>query len=119
MAEPKLLGAVRSLDGNAEFLPQLGGATGMVDVAMGEPDLFHRHSGFGDRLAHARKIAAGIDDDRAHRLRAPHQGAVLLELGDRNNGGADVFHDDLAGALPVPHGPPAAALASAISFHTR
>src|SRR6516165_9998039 len=34
MAEPKLLGAVRSLDGNPEFLPQLGGAAGVVDVAM-------------------------------------------------------------------------------------
>src|SRR5271169_5781677 len=101
MAEPKLLGEVRSFDGNAEFLPQLGGTAGMVDMAMGEPDLLHRHLGFGDRLAQAREIAAGIDDHRAHGLRAPQQRAVLLEVGDRNNGGADVFHADLTGALPV------------------
>ena len=115
-AEQELLGAVRPLDRDAEFLPQLGGAAGMVDVAMGEPDFFHRHLGFGDRLAQARKSPPGSMTTARRVCRAPHQRAVLLKGGDRNDRGADVFHADLTDALPAPH-LPAAALTSAISFH--
>src|SRR3546814_15172401 len=59
----------------------------MVDVAMGDEDLFDGYAMFGGRRLQPVQIAAGIDKCALHRPRAPEQRAILLERGDWNDDG--------------------------------
>ena len=61
----------------------------MIDMAVGQPDLFHGDTGLLDRFQNLRHIAAGVDHDRLLGGLAPDDGAVLLKQRHR--------HDDRAG----------------------
>src|SRR5688572_2884241 len=59
----------------------------MVDMAMGEQDLLDRDAMLGGGVEPV-EVPTGIDKCAEHRLRAPQQGAVLLQRGDRDDGGS-------------------------------
>ena len=71
----------------AELLLQLGGAAGMIDVAVGEQDLLDRHADLGDRRLDAVEVAARVDHRALLGLLVPEQRAVLLERRDGHDGG--------------------------------
>src|ERR1700674_1051968 len=79
--EQKPVGAVRPLDRHvttrAETLLELGGAAGVIDMTMGEPDLIDAHTGLRDRILDPRQIASRVDHGRAPGRLAPQDGAVL------------------------------------------
>ena len=64
---------------------QFGGAADMVDMAMGQPDLFDGHVGLLDRRLNLRNVAAGVDHHGLSGGFAPYQRAVLLEQRYRND----------------------------------
>jgi len=79
---------VRPLDGDAaELLLELGRARGVIDVAVSEEDLLHRHAGFGDGRLDAVEVAAGVHHRAALAGLVPDQGAVLLERRDGDDRG--------------------------------
>jgi hypothetical protein len=90
--EEEAVGAMRSLDRDAEPVPQFGGAARVIDMAVGEQDLLHCHARLGDRVGDAIEVAARIDDGGPLRRLAPQEGAVLLERRDRDDDGAQVVH---------------------------
>ena len=77
--DPELVARVRADDGQAEPLAQLGGAAGMVDVRVGEPDLRRRHAQLAQRRLDTRQVTARIDDRGLPGGFAPDDGAVLRE----------------------------------------
>ena len=71
---------MRPFDGNAaQLLLELGGAAGVIDVAVREEDLFGRDAGLGDAGLDPIEVAAGVDDGALLALLVPQQRAVLLE----------------------------------------
>ena len=61
----------------------------MVDMAVGEQDLFDRDARRRDGLLDPVEIASRIDHGGPFRGLAPHERAILLERGDGHDGGAD------------------------------
>ena len=61
----------------------------MIDMTMGEEDLLDRHALLRGCGLEPVEIAARIDKGAPHGLRAPKQGAVLLERRDRDDGCLD------------------------------
>jgi hypothetical protein len=59
----------------------------MVDVAMRQQDLLHRHAGLLDAGLDSIEVAAGIDHNAVLARLVPQQRAVLLERRDGNDGG--------------------------------
>ena len=53
---------MRTFDRDAELVRELGGAAGMIDMAVGEQDLLDRDPRLVDRLEDRVDIAARIDD---------------------------------------------------------
>ena len=88
IVEQELVGDMRALDRHLQRVAQFGGAADMVDMAMGQPDLFDRDIGLLDRRLDLRHVAAGIDHHGLLGGLAPQQRAVLLEQGHRDDGGA-------------------------------
>ena len=74
--EPVIL--VRPLDRHAQVVGQHARLAAMVDMAMGDEQLFDRDAMLLRRLLEHRQVAAGIDEGAAHRVRAPEQRAILL-----------------------------------------
>jgi len=68
---------------------QLGRAAGVVEVAVGDPDLLHRQPLLGDRGQQPRNLAARIDHRGLLRLLAPDDGAILLQRRHRRDEGLD------------------------------
>jgi hypothetical protein len=80
--DPELVTRVRADDGQLHLTRQRAGATGVVDVRMGQQDLRQRQlQGLG-RGPDARQVATGVDDGGLQGLVAPDEAAVLLEGGD-------------------------------------
>ena len=89
---------VRPLDGDAEPLLQLGGAAGMVDMAMRQQDLLDLDALRVDRGLDPIQITSGIDHSADLGGVVPNQGTILLERGDRDDRGAGRGgHADSAG----------------------
>ena len=88
-----LVGLVRTDDVDAEMLFQFLRAGGMVDMAVGQQNLFNRHADLFDGIADAVDLSARIDDDAALGIIVPQKRAVLLELGDDDDSGAQSGHD--------------------------
>ena len=80
--DPELVARVRADDGQAQPRAQLGRATGVVDVGVGEPDLLQVDAQLLHRRLDARQVATGVDDGGLLRGIAPDDGAVLRERGD-------------------------------------
>ena len=74
------------------FSWQFGGAAGVVQMAVGEPDALDGDAGLGDGGEDLIDVAAGIDDDRLLGGVVPQDGAVLLEWGDRYHGTSECAH---------------------------
>ena len=77
--DPKLIPWVRPDDGQLQSLSQLGGATRVVDVRMGDPN---RHQFDAQLLASVLEhiqVATRVDDGRGHALVLPDHRAVLLK----------------------------------------
>ena len=79
---PKLIALVWADDGQAKLVGQVGCGACVVDVRVGEPDLFKRHAQLFARIFQHRQVATGVDDGTLHGVIAPDDGAVLLEGGD-------------------------------------
>ena len=60
----------------------------MVDMAVGQPDLFNGDAGLLDRFLNLRHVAAGVDHHGLLGGFAPDDGAVLLEQRHRHDDGA-------------------------------
>ena len=69
---PELVAFVRPDDGQVQFCRQLGHATGMVDVRMGQPNGLQFKASVRDCFGEPIKIAAGVDDCGLVGFTAPH-----------------------------------------------
>src|SRR3984893_5503360 len=87
--EQELVGDVRADDVNLQRVPQLGGAADMIDMTMGEPDLFDGDAGLLDRCLDFWNVAAWVDHDSFFGGLTPQDRAVLLEqrYGDDDRAG--------------------------------
>ncbi|MNT36811.1 hypothetical protein D3C72_1729160 [compost metagenome] len=74
-------------DGQRQPLCQLARAARVVDVGVGEPDLFERDAQTLDFCEQHIQVAAGVDHGRLVGGVAPDEGAVLLK---RGNGDGEV-----------------------------
>jgi hypothetical protein len=80
--DPELVGFVRADDGQAQPLGQLTGSASVVDVGVGEPDLFQLQTQSRHLFKQQVEVATGVDDRRLPGLVAPDQGTVLRKGGD-------------------------------------
>src|SRR5216683_6955225 len=96
------VGAVRSLDRHAQAFLQFRRAAGVVDVAVGQPDLFHGHAGLADRALDLGEVAARIDDRAPLARLRPQQRAVLLKRRDRDDDGPSLGHALCSDAWELP-----------------
>src|SRR5690606_31434598 len=71
------------------------GAAGMVDMAMGEPDLLDPEAIAFDRVEDGLHIAAGIDHHTDLAVGIEQQRAILLEWRHRNDTGLQSTHREL------------------------
>jgi hypothetical protein len=76
---PKLITGVGADDGQLVFLGQIGGGTRMVNVRVGDPNLFERHTQLSTGIFQQGQITPGVDDGPLHRVITPDDGAILLE----------------------------------------
>ena len=76
---------MRALDLHLQRVAQIGGATDMVDMAVGEPDLLDRDAGLLDRLQNFGNVPAGVDHHGLLGRLVPDDGAVLLEQRHRHD----------------------------------
>lgn len=79
---PELVTRVGANDGQREPLCQLARAARVVDVGVGEPDLFEREVKTFYFSEQHLQVAAGVDHGGFVGGVAPDEGAVLLESGD-------------------------------------
>lgn len=79
---PKLIALMGPDDGQAQLLGQVGGGTCVVDVGVGEPNLFQPDTELLAGVLQHGQIATGVDDGGLVRFIAPNDGTVLLEGGD-------------------------------------
>src|SRR5690606_3925738 len=87
--DPEAVGFVRAFDGNAELLCELARLSSMIDVAVREQDLLDRNPRLLGRCLELRQVAAGVDEGGAVGLRAPQQGAILLQRRNRRDRGLE------------------------------
>ena len=85
---------VRADHRDPQRLAQLVGAAGMVDMAVGNPDLLQRDAVFADDLQDHLDVTAGVDDDALLAVHIEENRAVLLEGGDGDDPGLQHAHDD-------------------------
>src|SRR4051812_41609782 len=83
--DPEAVLLMRTLDWHAEFVGEDASAAAMIDMAVGEQDLFDCDPGLLSRRFQPREISARIDERTAHRCRAPDERAILLQRRDRND----------------------------------
>ena len=81
---------MRALDRQVASVRQIGGATGMIEMAVGEQNPFEDDAVVVGNLQDPLDVAARIDHDAPHRRLAPDDGTVLLKWCYRND---DVPHD--------------------------
>jgi hypothetical protein len=81
---PELVTGVRPHDGQAQRAGQLIRAARVVNVRVGQPDLFQRQTESLDLGQQARQVATRIDYGGLHRFVAPHDGTVLGKRGHGN-----------------------------------
>ena len=77
--------AMRPDDLDAGALGELGGAAGVIDMAVGEQNAVEREFHLGHAAQDALDIAAGVDDHATHGLGRPEQRTILLEGRDRQD----------------------------------
>ena len=82
---PPAIALMRSLYRHGQTLGQLGDAAGMVQMAVGDQNLFDLDPMLVDHALDTFEITAWIDDGTAKTVGIIEDGAVLLERGDRNN----------------------------------
>ena len=85
MLQEKQIVPMGSLDRHLETRLQVCGAGGVIDMAMGQPDLVDGDIGLSDRSLDVRQVATRINDHSTFGGFAPQQGAVLLKGRDWNN----------------------------------
>ena len=61
----------------------------MVEMPMGDEQLFNRHALFGRRAFEQRQISTRIGKGATHRFRAPDEAAILLQRCDGDDGGLE------------------------------
>ncbi len=88
---PEFVFSLRSLDGQPEARSELGDRPCMIDVGMGDQNLFQFEPLTGHHRKQALNFPAWIDKGCLTGLFAPDERAVLLKRGD---GQDDDFHDD-------------------------
>jgi hypothetical protein len=76
--DPELVARVRADDGQVQLIGQLGGAAGVVDVGVRQPDLLQRQPRRAISASSTSRSPPG-SMTAAFRLIAPDDGAVLLE----------------------------------------
>jgi len=76
---------MRTFDLDLEPVSQLRRPARMIDMAMGEKNLFDRHLRLFDSLEDALDISAGIDYGADMGIDVPNQRAILLKRGDGND----------------------------------
>ena len=84
---PETICLMRAFNGHAKLIGQRLGLAAMINMAVGQDDLLHRHAMLRRRRLQPRKITARINKGTAHCRGAPDQGAVLLKRSDRHNRG--------------------------------
>lgn len=82
VVNPELVGRMRADDGQAQPPGQLTGATRVVDVGVGQPDLSKLQTQALNLFEQQVEVAARVDDRCLQRLVAPDQGAILGKGGD-------------------------------------
>ena len=85
VVEQMFIGDVRAFDRYLQRVAQFSGAADMVDMAVGQPDLFDVDLGLLDRGLNFRDVPAGVDHDSLFGGFAPDHRAVLLEQRHRND----------------------------------
>jgi hypothetical protein len=97
--EEKAITLVRALDRHRgaarprlERLLEVGGAAGVVDMAVGEQDLLGPDAELLDGGEDLPNIAPRVDDGRADGLLVPEDRAVLLERGDGDDSRLQAGH---------------------------
>jgi len=81
---PELVARVRANDGQAQTFGQLARATGVVNMGVGEPDLFELEAQPFDLCQDFVQITTWVNDRRLQGLVAPDQRAILVKGGDGN-----------------------------------
>ena len=84
--EKKLVLRVRALDRYAELSRQGGGPSGVIQMAVGQQNLFNFNLLRGNCCFEARDVAAGIDERCPAGPGAPNNRAVLSKRRDRKDG---------------------------------
>ena len=82
--EPKFVSFVWADDGDGKFLGKRADGADVVDVGVGEPELFELHAEFCRFGFNACGFAAGVDGGGFFGVAAPEDGAVLFKGGDRD-----------------------------------
>ena len=98
--DPVTISFMRTLDRDAEVTGKDSGTSAMVDMAVGEEDLFNCNASRSGCVLETIKVSAWIDERAQHRSGAPEQSAILLERRNRNNGRSKrrITHLDASGA---------------------
>ena len=80
--DPELVAFMRADDGQGVLGRELAGASGMVDMGVGDPDGLEIQAQALRLPLDLLDITTGVDDGRIHGLVAPDERAVLLKGGD-------------------------------------
>ena len=91
VVNPKLIAFMGADDGQVQLLGQFGRGACMVNVGVGDPNLFKLDAEFCAGVEQHGEISAWIDDGRLHGFVTPHNGTILLKW--RNGNGLIVQHD--------------------------
>ncbi len=82
--DPELIGLMRADDGQMKLRRQFTGASGMIDVSVGQPDLAQRQLPLLHSGQQQVEIATRVNEGRLQGLVTPDKRAILLKIGDRN-----------------------------------
>lgn len=87
LRDPEAIILMRAFNWHTQFLGEQTCLPTMIEMPVGDDDLFNRHPMVIRRGAQPGQIPARIAKRAFHGLGAPDQGAILLERGDRHDGG--------------------------------
>src|SRR3954451_5826041 len=83
--DPEVVFLVRPFDRHAELLGENSRTAAMIDMAVRKKDHLDRDASLLSRGLEPRQVAARVNEGRAHRRRAPDEGAILLQRRHRDD----------------------------------
>ena len=87
LRDPEAIVLMRAFNGHAQLLGEDARLPAMVEMPVRHEQLFNRYALFGGGPHQQRQVATRIGKGPAHGLCTPDEAAILLQRGDRNNGG--------------------------------